>query len=421
MSRRLLGLMIIAVAGLTACGRYASAPPAAAGYRLFLEEGYNGEGSVTVRDAATGAIERKLPAGTPAFDWSRYYTVTPLSGSSRLSALDPASGRTLAQTTIPIGYELPNPAGQGPTAGLSPNGQWLALWSGTGSVSRFLVGASSLSQPFRTVRLNGTFVFDALSNDGRSLYLVQKLGDPNHYQVRLYDLTSQSLAAQPIVDKREPNEPMNGIRGDSVADPQGNFVFTVYARDNGPFIHALPLGQPLAWCVDLPAKKATDLEEQFRWSLAINQVNSLVYAVNASSGFVAEIAPDTLPSLRRTGQVALNASPGHLAGFVTEADAKGARIGGAALSADGRTLFALADTGIAVIDVATLKVRARILDGESLDSLRLSADGRWLYAVAAANSALWQIDPTSGAVAGQTKGLANPWALLWAEPSRPLP
>src|SRR5437868_13952767 len=414
-SRRLLALLIVATAGLTACGRYAPAPTAAAGYRLFLEEGYNGAQQVTVLDSG-GAVERRLPIGTPAPDWSRYYTVTSLGASSRLTAIDPASGRSLGQATIPAGYQLPSLGSQGPTAGLSPNGEWLVLSRQSGGTSSFLVGASSLSHPFRTVQLKGDFSFDAVSSDGQNLYLIQKMGDPNHYQVRLYNVASQSLALQPVADKREPAEPMNGIRGDSVADPRGAYVFTVYARDAGPFIHALPLGQPLAWCLDLPAKKATDLEEQFRWSLAINQVNSLVYAVNASSGFVAEIAPDTLPSLRRTGQVALNASPGHLAGFVTEADAKGARIGGAALSADGRTLFALADTGIAVIDVATLKVRARILDGESLDSLRLSADGRWLYAVAAANSALWQIDPTSGAVAGQTKGLANPWALLWAEP-----
>jgi len=416
MSHRLLGLLIIAVAGLTACGRYASAPPAAAGYRLFLEEGYNGAEQVTVLDSGTGTIERQLPIGTPALDWSRYYTVTHLTGSSRLTAMDPASGRTLAQATIPAGYALPSLGFQGPTAGLSPNGQWLVLTRQTGNVSSFLVGASSLLQPFKTVKVNGDFTFDALSNDGQNLYLIQKMGDPNHYQVRLYDLASQSLAVQPVADKREPNEPMNGIRGDSVADSPGNYVFTVYARNNGPFIHALPLSQPVAWCLDLPAKDASDIEEQFHWSLAINQDGSLVYAINGSSGFIAEIAPDKLPSLRRTGHVALNASPSLFAGFVTDADAKGARIGGAALSADGRTLFALGDTGILAIDTGRLKVRARILDGENLDSIRLSADGHWLYAAGGSNSQVWEINPATGAVAAQIKGSSNPWALLWAEP-----
>jgi hypothetical protein len=416
MSRRLLGLLIIAVAGLTACGRYASAPPAATGYRLLLEEGYNGAEQVTVLDSGTGTVERQLPIGTPAPDWSRYYIVTHLTGSSKLSALDPASGQTIAQATIPAGYALPSLGFQGPTAGLSPNGQWLVLTRQAGNVSSFLVGASSLSQPFKTIPIKGDFTFDALSNDGQSLYLIQKMGDPNHYQVRLYDVVSQSLALQPVADKREPNEPMNGIRGDSVADPRGNYVFTVYVRNNGPFIHALPLGQPLAWCLGLPAKDVSNIEEQFHWSLAVNQDGSIVYAINGSSGLIAEIAPDKLPSLRRTGHVALNAGSGLFAGFVTDADAKGARIGGAALSANGRTLFALGDGGILAIDTGSLKVRARILERESLDSIRLSADGRWLYAADGANSLLWQINPATGRLAGAVKGTSTPWALLWAEP-----
>ena len=424
-SRRLLALLIVATAGLTACGRYAPAPTAAAGYRLFLEEGYNGAQQVTVLDSG-GAVERRLPIGTPAPDWSRYYTVSSLGASARLTALDPASGKVLGEATIPAGYQLPSLGFQGPTAGLSPNGQWLVLSRQSGSTSSFLVGATSFQSPsplwggpgrgsaFRTVQLKGDFSFDAVSSDGQNLYLIQKMGDPNHYQVRLYNVPSQSLAAQPVADKREPAEPMNGIRGDSIADPRGSYVFTVYARDAGPFIHALPLGQPLAWCLDLPAKNARDMEEQFHWSLALNQDGSELYAVNGSSGLIAEMSPDRLPQLDRTGQVALNASPELLGGLVTSADAKGARIGGAALSPDGRTLFALGNTGIVAIDTATLKVRSRILDGESIESIRLSTDGHWLYA--ASGEKLWQINPATGAIAGQIKGSSNPWALFWAAP-----
>jgi hypothetical protein len=414
MSRRLLALLIVAVAGLTACGRYATAP-AAAGYRLFLHEGFTGNEQVTVVDSGTGAIERQLPIGTPAADWSRYYVVTHLTYSERLSALDPGTGRTLAQTSIPVGYQLPN-LGQGPTAGLSPSGQWLVLTRQGGGATSFLVGASSLSQPFTAVQLTGDFTFDAVSNDGQSLYLIQKMGDPNHYQVRLYDLASQSLAVQPIADKRQPSEPMNGIRGDSVADPHGNYVFTVYARSNGPFIHALPLGQPLAWCLDLPVRNRANLEEQFQWSLATTPGGSLIYAVNGSSGFIAEIAPDQLPSLRRTGQLsAINATPGPLDGLVMNTEAKGARIGGAALSADTRTLFTFGATGVLAIDTGTLKVRAHYLDPFQPDTMRLSADGRWLYVAETGESKLWQVDPVTGAAA-EVKGGTNPWALLWAEP-----
>jgi hypothetical protein len=422
MSRRLIALLLVSFAALTACGRVSATHPAAAGYRLFLEEGFNGGSErIVVRDSSSGALERQLPLGTPAPDWSRYYTVTPVAGSGRLTVLDPSTGRTVAQTTVPTNFALPSLGYEGPTAGLSPNGQWLALTDNgratTGKlVTSFLVGASSLSGSFKTVRVEGDFAFDALSDSGQNLYLIQHMGDPNHYQVRMLDVRTGTLVAQPVVDKREATEPMNGIRGDSVADLAGQWVLTVYAREAGPFIHALPLDQPFAWCIDLPAKNVSDMEEQFHWSLAFNQQRSILYAVNGSSGRIAEIYPASLPKVERTGQLALKRSDNPLAGLVTEADAKGARIGGAALSADGRTLFALGNTGILVIDTASLKIRSRILQADSVDSIRLSVDGHWLYAASAGSSKVWQIDPSSGAVTGEVKGTTNPWALLWAAP-----
>ena len=33
------------------------------------------------------------------------------------------------------------------------------------------------------------------------------------------------------------------------------------------------------------------------------------------------------------------------------------------------------------------------------------------------NSDLWQIDPETGTVRGQVKGVTQPWALLWAKPT----
>jgi hypothetical protein len=419
MSRRLIAFLILAVAGLTACGRAASIQPASGGYRLFLEEGYSdGAQHVTVRDAGTGAIERELPMGTAAPDWSRYYTVSQASGAARLTAIDPATGRTIAQTGIPAGFTLPNLGNLGPTAGLSPNGEWLTLTDNgramTGKlVTSFLVGPSSLAASFKTIHLDGAFSFDALSNNGQSLYLIQTMGDPNHYQVRLYDLSSNLLQPQPVVDKREPNEPMNGIRGDSAADPTGNYVYTVYIREGGPFIHALPLDEPIAWCVDLPSNAANNMEQQFFWSLAISHDRQTLYAANTSLGTVAVMTPGEPPQIARTGPVALKSSGSLLGGLITDAQAKGSRIGGAALSADGRTLFAIGDTGVLGIDTANLKIRFRILTSESVDSLRLSADGKWLYAAGAATSKVWQIDPATGAMHGETKGVSNPWALLW--------
>src|SRR5438874_5159698 len=337
MMSRLIALLILTVSILTACGRAnATTNPGTAGYLIFLEGGFSNAGeSVKVVDSGTGTVVRELPIGTPAAGWSSYYVVTQLTGSAQLKAIDPASGRTIAQTTIPSGYSLPNIAFQGPTAGISPNGQWLALTKSSPSVTNFLVGSSSLGDAFKTIRINGDFVFDALSNDGNSLYLIQKMKDPNHYQVRLYDVAAGALMLQPVVDKREPNEPMNGIRGDSVADPAGNHVYTVYIRDAGPFIHALPLSQPFAFCVDLPpTTHANDMEIQFHWALAVSHDGGSLYAANGALGTVAVMTTGDAPTVVRTGTVAMNLRG---SGLVTDAEAKGPYIGGAALSADGRT------------------------------------------------------------------------------------
>jgi hypothetical protein len=421
MSRRLIALLILTFAILTACGRANATHPAAAGYLIFLEGGFSNSGeTVKVLDSGTGTVVRELPIGTPTSDWSRYYIVTDLTGSANLKAIDPASGRTIAQTTIPAGYSLPNIAFRGPTAGLSPNGQWLALTSqshGTGGVmtTNFLLGPSALTESFKTIRVNGDFVFDALSNDGKSLYLIQKMIDPNHYRVRLYDVSAGLLAPQPVADKRDASEPMNGIRGDSAADPTGNYVYTVYIRQAGPFIHALPLGEPIAWCVDLPSKAPNDMEKQFHWSLALSQDGRSVYAANAALGTIAVMTTGEPPQIVRTGSIALSHTGDLLAGLVTNADAKGPQIGGAALTPDGRTLFTFGETGVLAVDTASLKVRAHYLDPWRPDTMRMSSDGKWLYIAESSENKVWQIDPVTGAVA-ELKAATNPWALLWAQP-----
>ena len=421
MSRRLIALLILTFAILTACGRANATHPAAAGYLIFLEGGFSNSGeTVKVLDSGTGTVVRELPIGTPASDWSRYYIVSDLTGSANLKAIEPASGRTIAQTTIPAGYSLPNIAFRGPTAGLSPNGQWLALTSqghGTGGVmtTNFLVGPSALTDSFKTIRVNGDFVFDALSNDGKSLYLIQKMIDPNHYRVRLYDVSAGLLAPQPVADKRDASEPMNGIRGDSAADPTGNYVYTVYIRQAGPFIHALPLGEPIAWCVDLPSKAPNDMEKQFHWALALSQDGRSVYAANAALGTIAVMTTGEPPLIVRTGSVALSHTGDLLAGLVTNADAKGPQIGGAALTPDGRTLFTFGETGVLAVDTASLKVRAHYLDPWRPDTMRMSSDGKGLYIAESSENKVWQIDPVTGAVA-ELKAATNPWALLWAQP-----
>jgi hypothetical protein len=79
---------------------------------------------------------------------------------------------------------------------------------------------------------------------------------------------------------------------------------------------------------------------------------------------------------------------------------------------DGSTLYALAGTGIVAVDTSTLKVGARYLEDSEIVSIRLSADGKWLYAADPGANKLLQLNPQTGAVAGEVKGVDHPWAIL---------
>lgn len=399
---------------LTACGPKTAAQASSDSYRIFVAEGFGNGPQIAVRDWPSGKLERELPIGVAAPDWSRYYTVDYSGGQTHLIAMDPRSGRRLAEVSVPTGYGLPDMNYPGLPGGLSPNGSWIVL--STREQDSFLVGSTTLQTPFRSVSLHGSFLFDALSDDGKSLYLIEQLGDAGHYRVRLVDVPSGTLAAQPVVDKRESAEPMDGIRGDSLAASNAGYVFTVYARDSGPFIHALPLGQPFAWCVDLPSGPMSSLEAQFHWSLAASRDGSSLYAVNGTTGMITEIAPARLPNVGRTASFDPSSAVGASTWApVLNADAKGAPVGGAALSPDGQTLYAVGDAGVVAIDTTTLKVQQRYLAGTSLLSLRPSPDGHWLFAASSGTDRIYRLNLKTGG-ADDVAGMPNPWAILSAEP-----
>jgi hypothetical protein len=98
--------------------------------------------------------------------------------------------------------------------------------------------------------LPGFFVVDAISPDGRWLYLLHYRGQ--HYAVRAYDLRARRLLRAPVVDPREAGEQMQGMPLTRVTGPGGRWVYTLYQRNVGaPFIHALDTVGRTARCIDL--------------------------------------------------------------------------------------------------------------------------------------------------------------------------
>src|SRR5205807_2062594 len=283
---------------------------------------------VSVIDSRSHTADRRLPMGVPTSDWRHLYSVA----STSLVDTDPQTGATLS--TMPLGgaYHLPAAAANGVPGGLARSGMWLVVESIDSSQSHMLIVNTTTSTVRRKIDLDGYFRFDAVSNDGDRLYLIQHLNGKEYY-VRLYDVIGGKLDDNIVVDKSEGNQAMVGTRLSGVATPDGHWLFSMYVREHeSPFIHALSLDGPYAFCLDLPGHGYVDSGAEMHWSLAINRDGSRLYAANPATGAVAVISPGANgePAVLRTARFDEAMS---VAGSAAAANA-------AVVSADGATLVA---------------------------------------------------------------------------------
>jgi hypothetical protein len=121
----------------------------------------------------------------------------------------------------------------------------------------------------RPIDLTGQWAFDAISPNGRSLFLTESVG-PGQYYVRPYDvvtgrlgeaLVTKTIAVEPYNGAVEEG-PMEGLALDRVISADGHVVFTLYDGPEHPFIHRLNVADGWALCFDLPATmkaQASDL------------------------------------------------------------------------------------------------------------------------------------------------------------------
>ena len=166
-------------------------------------------------------------------------------------------------TTVPGRWALPVVAARDLLGGASADGTALALvpaTKGRTDVSRFLVvrrdATKTVTAKAKTVSLKGEWNFDALSVDGRTLYLTESVGR-GRYWVRAVDVAT-SRAGDPIVTKsitptsvEVEDGPMAGRPMDRVVTTDGRTVFTLYAGPSYPFVHALDVANGGALCYEL--------------------------------------------------------------------------------------------------------------------------------------------------------------------------
>jgi hypothetical protein len=379
---RALVLAVGALVILAGCGRVPGAQNSAGDFKLYEAASTSTSQQVSVIDSRSHSVERTLPLGTPSPDWSHLYTVE----GNNLIDLDPKTGATLRTLRLPGDFQLPPATASGVPGGLSQNGRWLVLEStdttssGIPYATHLFVVDTTYARVAQQVNLNGLFGFDAVSNDGVRIFLIEYL-DGNQYHVRFYDLGAGRLDPNVIFDKSDGSSAMAGVRLSGIASQDGQWLYSVYVRsDKSAFIHALNLNVPFALCIDLPGSGYSTNPDEFHWSLAMNSAGTHLYAANGATGMVTDLPVDGgTPGQMRAAQLNYSQSGGIFG--VRNVEAKEFGGNAAAVSPDGRTLVIADKTGIAWIDTATMKARDRQLSSWRVLSLGMSPDGSTVYAV----------------------------------------
>ncbi len=182
------------------------------------------------------------------------WTVRPVGASTRVRRVLGATSSW--STTVAGNWSLPEVAARHLVGGASADGSALALiqppiayagWTHFAVVTRTIV---------KRVGLRGRWGFDALSVDGRTMFLTESVGN-DRYWVRPIEVATGRVG-DPIVTKSiTPTSveldggPMEGLPMDRLVTADGITVFTLYDGPAFPFIHALNVTNGGALCYEL--------------------------------------------------------------------------------------------------------------------------------------------------------------------------
>jgi outer membrane protein assembly factor BamB len=343
----------------TSCGTSSSTSP---GGLLFLRE-YGQRGPLTAIDTKSGRRTFALPPGIASADGRLY--VTAIQRAHRFTTVrtyDARTGQPLRTRT----YR----GGGWSIAGVSANGRYLALLNSSqkSRAVRIAIVGSALGHAARTVTLHGTYDVDAVSNDGRKLFLIQYLR--SGYLVRFYDVAREALASRVLTEK---GAPMQGLAWDAVASRDGHYLFTLYLRSDGAAeVHTLDLRRGTAICIDLPRGDAASIQQ---YALSLSPNGRTLIAANPALGLVATV---DVPS-RRVTRVARFRSGGYPA----------AQSELAASSRDGRTVYFTSGSELYAYDAAYGVVRGAYRIGSAITGLAFTKDDRRLLVVRSDRRVVW--------------------------------
>jgi hypothetical protein len=189
-------------------------------------------------------------------------------GKNRFVAVSTGGGTAIARIAVPGGsvhgwatldgeWGIPQPTFSAMRLeGLTRDGKRLIVGTiGSSSPARFAIIDTQTVRVRDQFALDGRFAYDALSPDGKTLYLTQYVDADNasRYVVRAYDLEHQRLVAGRIADKTQRGWVMEGFAATRTTSADGRWVYTLFMRPGGyPFVHALDAVNGTAHCIGLP-------------------------------------------------------------------------------------------------------------------------------------------------------------------------
>ena len=190
-----------------------------------------------------------------------HYVASP-GGTTVVRAIN-GSGRVLRSVTVSGNMGFPLVAFDGTVEGLSADGRTLVVAPQRNTMYRKSSSFAVLDVPSlkvrRLIRLQGDFSYDAISSQGRTLYLVEHISanDVLRYRVRAYDLSAGRLLKKMVTDKRRWQSVMTGVPMARAWSLDKRWAFTLYGGGTTPFVHSLDTRNEYAVCIDLPQRFAS--------------------------------------------------------------------------------------------------------------------------------------------------------------------
>lgn len=425
-----LGLALALTCGPTAVPTSESGSPSASPAAIAtadvitLREG--GQGSIlAVRKVATSELVRQLPDGLLLPDGVTLVSVEGGIAKTLLRKIDRRTGATTASQEVAGAWQLPQSFPS--FTGASVDGSHLVLFgssynftdqSGTWTARTTFGVLDVATWRVDPVELDGRYTFQAVSDDGRLVYVTEYSPPqlPASARLRVYDTKAHVLGDV----AGDATSSFDGVQTSYVGGSAFQLISTTETLQPSPGviqvrpatrIAKLDLASKTVQTLRLPIERALNGEEALAWSIVASRDGRTAYAVNPAAAVVYEIDVASL-QIRRTASLGGTQSGRDALGAVLAflhpiAEAKMGFGSGAVLSPDGLTLYVLGVQGVWSVDLANLKARVLTHDG-AYETMKVSPDGKRLYLLGREDGVVSAIDADNGKLLGSMKRFAFP-------------